>query len=401
MVNAVYAQSGGVTSVINASALGVYRKIIDNKDTIENLFIGINGINGIAENNLIILNSQDIDKINLLEFTPSSAFGSCRKKLSLNDEGYLKKIFDTFKKNNIRYFFYNGGNDSMDTANLIYEYSKKIKFDLKVIGIPKTIDNDLCFTDHTPGYGSTAKYLAISALEGSIDVKSMCYDSTRIFILETMGRHAGWLTASTALARLNSDFGPHIILIPERAFNKERFLMKVKKTLSEYGYCSIAVSEGIKDEQNNFLSDLGYNDNFGNTQLGFVGKTLSTILMKELGEKSHVAIPDYLQRSGRHISSLCDVKEAIKAGEYAVEYALKGINGKMVTFKRISNKPYEITFDYIDLNMIANQTKFIPDEYITEDGMDVNEKFIEYAKPLIKGESYPEYKNGIPLYYKL
>ena len=396
MKNAIYAQSGGVTSVINASAYGVIKKALDS-DLINKVFIGVNGINGVLNSEFIVIDSTN-NEIERLRYTPSAAFGSCRKKI--NDEETLKKIFKVFEENNIGYFFYNGGNDSMDTANKINDYAIKNGYDLKVIGVPKTIDNDLIETDHTPGFGSAAKYLAISMLEGSLDVKSMYSDSTKVFVMETMGRHAGWLAASTALANLNNNFGPHIILLPEVPFDKNKFFNKIESTIKDYGYCSIAVSEGIQDKKGNFLSDKGFTDAFGNKQLGNAGSLISDMIHNSMKLKVHTAIPDYLQRSGRHISSLTDVKEAINCGMMAVKYALDGESGYMVTINRVSNVPYFVEYGKIELSKIANGTKYMPKEFISEDGLYITDKFIRYAKPLIEGEYYPVYENGIPVYSK-
>lgn len=398
MKNAIYAQSGGVTSVINASAYGVIKTALNSKE-IDNIYVALNGINGVFDEKLANMKNEDPDQIELLKFTPASAFGSCRRKIKNEEE--LEKIFEVFEKYHIHYFFYNGGNDSMDTANKIHNYAKKIGYDLNVIGIPKTVDNDLPETDHTPGFGSIAKYLSVSILEGTLDVKSMSADSTKVFILETMGRHAGWVAASTALAKRHESDGPHIILIPERPFNKELFFEKILKTIEKYGYCSIAASEGIKYEDGTFVSARGYQDNFGNVQLGGIGSTLANLIKTELNIKTHYAVPDYLQRSGRHISSQVDVNEAIKVGAMAVKYALDEYSGYMVAIERINNSPYISSTKLVPLGNVANKTKLIPDEFICEDGMFVNEKFIEYALPLIEGEYYPPYLNGIPVYARL
>lgn len=398
--NVIYAQSGGVTSVINASSYGVIRSSFISS-AIDNVYVAINGINGIINENLLNMKDLPEKEIELLKYTPSSAFGSCRRRIKTNNDPILNDIFNIFQKYRIGYFFYNGGNDSMDTAHKIDNYAKSIGYDLKVIGIPKTVDNDLPYTDHTPGFGSAAKYLSTSILEGSIDVKSMAKDSTKVFVLETMGRHAGWLAASTSMANINNSFGPHIILLPEVPFNKDMFLKKINDSIKDDGYCSIAVSEGIKYKNGDFISDLGYKDNFGNKQLGYAGKVISDLIHNELELKVHTAIPDYLQRSGRHLSSLTDVNEAIKAGEKAVEFATNGISGYMVSFERISNKPYEIDYKLAPLKKIANETKYLPKEFISSDGLYVTQKFIDYCKPLIEGQFYPPYKNGVPDYIKL
>ncbi|AEX85084.1 6-phosphofructokinase [Marinitoga piezophila KA3] len=398
MKNAIYAQSGGVTSVINASAYGVIKAAL-NAEEIDNIYVAINGINGVFNEELADMGKEDPEQIELLKFTPSSAFGSCRRKLK--EESEFEEIFRIFDRYNIKYFFYNGGNDSMDTANKIHQYAQKIGYDIKVMGVPKTVDNDLPETDHTPGFGSIAKYLSVAILEGTLDVKSMAADSTKVFILETMGRHAGWVAASTALAKRHESDGPHIILLPEVPFNKEKFFEKVEKTIEKYGYCSIAASEGIKYADGTFVAARGYKDNFGNVQLGGIGSTLANLIRSELGIKTHYAVPDYLQRSGRHISSQVDVNEAIEVGAMAVKYALEGKSGYMVGIERLMNSPYMSTTKLIPLDNVANETKLVPPEFITEDGMFVNEKFIEYALPLIEGEYYPPYLNGIPLYARL
>ena len=393
--NALYAQSGGVTSVINSSAYGVIKSVMETNE-INELFIGKNGLNGVFEKKFFKLSEMDIKQIELLPFTPASAFGSCRKKIKKDEE--LKKLFNVFQELNIKYFFYNGGNDSMDTANKVNDYAIKNGYDLVVIGIPKTVDNDLFGTDHTPGYGSAAKFLSVSMYEGLLDVRSMAKDSTKVFVLETMGRHAGWLTAAASLCSLNSEVSPKVILLPEVAFDKQKFLSLVEESVMKDGFCGISVSEGIKDDKGAFLSDLGYLDNFGNKQLGNVGNFISGMVFKELNIKVHTAIPDYLQRSGRHISSKADVEEAIMVGKKAVEFALKGLSGFMVTIDRLLSKNYEVEYKMIELSNVANHTKYLPKEFIGDNNMSVNENFYKYASPLINGEFYPKYKNGIPIY---
>ncbi|MGB4458062.1 MAG: 6-phosphofructokinase [Defluviitoga tunisiensis] len=395
--NILYAQSGGVTSIINASAYGLISKALKSEE-INKIYAGIYGISGILEGNLLDIKEEPIEKIHALSYTPSSAFGSCRRRLKDDDNEGFNRLFQIFDEYNVGYFFYNGGNDSMDTAHKIDQYAIKIGYDLKVIGIPKTIDNDLYGTDHSPGYGSAAKYLAISMLESSIDTRSMSKDSTKIFIMETMGRHAGWLAASTSLAKLNADFGPHIILLPERIFDEDNFVNKVKYEVEKNGYCTIAVSEGIRYKSGSFVSDMGYTDSFGNRQLGDAGRVVANIILTRLGLKVHVAVPDYLQRSSGHIVSKTDREEAIKVGEVALDLALSGISGFMVTINRVSNEPYQVQYGKVPLFEVANNTKYMPEEFIADDGYGVNDKFIKYAKPLIFGESYPDYKDGIPDY---
>lgn len=395
--NVIYAQSGGVTSVINASAYGLIHTALEDKN-IGNVYVGINGITGVLDGKLFDLTKESPERIKNLKSTPGSAFGTCRHRLKEGDEKGFKLLFETFEKYEIGYFFYNGGNDSMDTAYKVDKYAKSIGYDLNVIGIPKTIDNDLYGTDHSPGYGSAAKYLAVSMLEASIDTRSMSRDSTKVFIMETMGRHAGWLAAATSLAKLNGDYGPHIILLPERAFMEDKFVQKVENEVKKNGYCTITVSEGIKYKSGAFVSDMGYTDSFGNRQLGDVGRVVANIVLTRLGLKVRVCIPDYLQRSGGHIVSKTDKEEAIKVGEKAFEYAKNGLSGYMVTINRVSNDPYKVEYGKVPLFEVANNTKYLPEEFIDDEGYNMSNNFIEYAKPLVTGESYPEYNNGIPNY---
>ncbi|MDK2840058.1 MAG: ATP-dependent phosphofructokinase / diphosphate-dependent phosphofructokinase [Thermosipho sp. (in: thermotogales)] len=383
----LYAQSGGVTSVINASAYGV---LDEAKKAGLEVYVGIHGISGVLRENLLRINDIDIEG---LRYTPSAAFGSCRRKLKNQED--INKLFEIFEKYEIEYFFYNGGNDSMDTAWRLHNEAQKRNFPLKVIGVPKTIDNDLPYTDHCPGYGSAAKYIATAMMEATLDLRSMYADSTRVFVMEIMGRHAGWLAAAAGLGWLNG-IGPDIILFPEVVFNKEKFLDKVDETIRRKGYCSIAVSEGIKYEDGFFVADMGYTDSFGNRQLGGVGFTIAGMVRSELSLKTHVAIPDYLQRSGRHIASKTDVEEAEGVGREAVRLALSGVSGVMVTIERISNDPYKVEFKTVELNKVAEQTKYLPEDFHNE--FEVTDKFIKYAKPLIEGEFFPPFKNGLPDY---
>jgi 6-phosphofructokinase 1 len=307
----------------------------------------------------------------------------------------ISKLFDVIEKHKIEYFFYNGGNDSMDTAWKVHQEAKVRGVPLKVIGIPKTIDNDLPFTDHCPGYGSAAKYVATSVMEATLDLRSMFVDSTRVFIIEIMGRHAGWLVAAASLGWLNG-IGADLILFPEFPFDKEKFLEKVDEIIRRKGYCSIAVSEGVRYPDGFFVSDMGYTDSFGHRQLGGVGITIAGMIKSELSLKTHVAIPDYLQRSGRHIASKTDIEEAEMVGRKAVQLALDGLSGIMVSIERISNEPYKVDYGTVELNKVADKTKFLPEEFYNE--FEVTEKFIEYAKPLIEGEMPPKFENGLPKY---
>ncbi|MDI3473469.1 MAG: ATP-dependent phosphofructokinase / diphosphate-dependent phosphofructokinase [Thermotogaceae bacterium] len=381
--NVLYAQSGGVTTVINCSMYGVIKAAM-RSEKIDRVFGAKNGVSGLLQEELVDLSKESQETIEMLKYTPSAALGSCRRKLKSEDD--FNRLFDVFKAHNIGYFLYNGGNDSMDTAMKIHKKAQEIGYDLKVIGIPKTVDNDLMFTDHCPGYPSSAKYTALSIFEATLDVKAMSHDSTKVFVMESMGRHAGWIAASSALLKNSDDEGPHIILFPERIFNKDRFLSKVEDVVRRFGYCSIVVSEGIKDENGNFVSDTGMVDNFGNKQLGGVGFQISNIIKNDLNLKVHTALPDYLQRSSRHISSLVDVQEAIAVGMKAVEFALNGESGYMVTIERLSNEPYIWTVGKVELDKVANKTRELPDDFIDEEGFMVTDKFREYALPLIQGE---------------
>ncbi|OOC43486.1 6-phosphofructokinase [Thermosipho sp. 1074] len=383
----LYAQSGGVTSVINASAYGVLDEA--QKAGLE-VYVGIHGISGVLRENLLKINGKDIEG---LKYTPSAAFGSCRRKLKTQED--INKLFEIFEKYEIEYFFYNGGNDSMDTAWKLYTEAKKRNIPLKVIGVPKTVDNDLPHTDHCPGYGSAAKYIATAIMEATLDLRSMYVDSTRVFVMEIMGRHAGWLSAAAGLGWLNG-IGADLILFPEVPFNKEKFLERVDESIRRKGYCSIAVSEGIKYPDGFFVADMGYTDSFGNRQLGGVGFTIAGMIRSELSLKTHVAIPDYLQRSGRHIASKTDVGEAEAVGRQAVKLALDGVSGVMVTINRVSNSPYKVEYGTVELNKVAEVTKYLPDDFHTD--FEVTEKYIEYAKPLIEGELFPKFKDGLPVY---
>ncbi len=400
--NAVYAQSGGVTSVINASAYGVIKAAMK-ADFIENIYAGLFGINGILEDKLIDIAQEAPEAIEGLRYTPSAAFGSCRKKLGdlQKQRADFERIIEVFKAHNIRYFFYNGGNDSMDTAYKISLLSKEMGYEVISIGVPKTVDNDLPVTDNTPGYGSVAKYNAVAAREGSLDVESMHRDSTKVFVLESMGRHAGWIVGATGLAAVSEKDGPHLILFPERTFDQEEFLAKVEETVAKIGYCVVAVSEGVHRPDGSFLADSGLRDEFGHAQLGGAALTVSSIIKNELKLKVHTAILDYCQRSGRHIASKTDVEQAIACGEKAVELAAAGKNGHMPIIVRESDDPYCWSIGDTEIVNIANKEKEVPDHFIREDGYHITDAFRRYATPLISGEDYPPFVNGLPAYVRL
>lgn len=401
--NAFYAQSGGVTAVINASACGVIETARQHPDKIANVLAGKNGILGALEENLIDTNLESKEAIAALKHTPAGAFGSCRYKLkSINENrAEYERLIQVFEAHNIGYFFYNGGGDSQDTANKISQFSIDMGYPIQCIGIPKTVDNDLPFTDTCPGFGSVAKYVAVSILEASLDVASMAATSTKVFIMEVMGRHAGWIAAAGALAQQQAGDPPHIILFPEVLFDEEAFLKKVQETVKTQGYCSIVVSEGVRGKDGKFLSDTGLKDAFGHSQLGGVAPTLAQLIKEKLNLKYHWAVADYLQRAARHIASETDVEQAYALGKAAVELALAGHTALMPTVERLSDAPYEWKIGQIPLSQVANVERKVPSEFITEDGFGITEAARRYLLPLIQGESYPPYHNGVPSYVQL
>ena len=398
--NAFYAQSGGVTSVINASACGVIQAARKHKKYINKLYAGRNGILGALNQDLIDTSFESNSDIENLKYTPGGIFGSCRYKLEdyKKNEVDYETILKVFKAHNIGYFFYNGGGDSQDTTNKISEYCSKKGFDIKCIGIPKTVDNDLPLTDCSPGFGSVGKYTAISTLEAGLDVKSMCETSTKVFILEVMGRHAGWIAASSALASDSRKNPPHIILFPEIVFNEKSFLKNVKKTVARHGYCVVVASEGTKNKRGKFLAESGIEDAFGHAQLGGVAPYLSELIKINNGYKCHWAVADYLQRSARHIASKTDVEQAYQLGSYAVDLAVSGKNAVMTSIKRTSSNPYKWKLTAVPLNRVANVEKKMPKNYITTDGYHITSACRKYMAPLIEGEDFPKYEDGIPLY---
>ena len=398
--NAFYAQSGGVTSVINASACGVIESARKNKQYIEKLYAGRNGILGALNQDLIDTSFESKSDISNLKYTPGGIFGSCRYKLKDYKECSkdYEKLLKVFIAHNIGYFFYNGGGDSQDTTNKISKFCSDKGFDIKCIGIPKTVDNDLPFTDCSPGFGSVGKYTAISTLEAGLDVKSMCETSTKVFILEVMGRHAGWIAASSALASQSRNNPPHIILFPEVVFNEKLFLAKVKETVLKHGYCVIVASEGVKNKKGKFLAESGIKDAFGHSQLGGVAPYLSDLIKNKKGFKCHWAVADYLQRSSRHIASKIDVDQAYALGKYAVELAINGKNGVMTSIKRVSDHPYKWKLTNVPLHKVANVEKKMPRNYLSKDGYHISSSCRKYMSPLIAGEDFPKYHNGIPVY---
>ena len=402
-MNAFYAQSGGVTAVINASACGVIETARKHANKIANVYAGNNGIIGALTENMIDTSKESAAAIRALMYTPGGAFGSARYKLKGIEENRAEyeRLIEVFKAHNIGYFFYNGGNDSMDTAHKVSQISKKMGFPVTCLGVPKTVDNDLPITDNCPGFGSVAKYIAVSTQEAALDVASMAETSTKVFILEVMGRHAGWIAAAGGLAGKQEGDAPHIILFPEIPFRKRDFLKKVRQCVNDYGYCVVVVSEGARYANGKFLADQGTKDAFGHAQLGGVASVVADMVRTSLGYKFHYAIADYLQRSARHIASDVDVKQAYAVGKTAVEFALQGKTAVMPVIKRISDTPYKWTIESAPLGRIANKEKMLPRRYITKDGFGITAAGRRYLEPLIKGENYPPYFKGLPKTAKL
>jgi len=401
--NALYAQSGGVTAVINATACGVIEACRKHRDRIGRLYAGRDGIVGALTEDLIDVGREDAATVRALRHTPSGAFGSARYKLKDLDRDRAKyeRLIEVFRAHDIGYFFYNGGNDSMDTALKLSQLGEQMGHHVACIGIPKTVDNDLPVTDCCPGFGSVAKYVAVSTLEASLDVASMARTSTKVFILEVMGRHAGWIAAAGGLAARKAGDPPHIILFPEIAFDRQRFLTRVRETVERKSYCVIVASEGTRDAEGRFLSDMGTRDAFGHVQLGGVAPTLAGMIKDALGYKYHWALADYLQRSARHIASRVDVEQAYAVGRAAVELAVSGMNAVMPVIVRKSSKPYRWSIGSVSIAAVANREKMVPRNYITADGFGITAACRRYLEPLIGGEDYPPYKGGIPAYATL
>ena len=402
-MNAFYAQSGGVTAVINASAAGVIETARKNRNRIGKVFAGRSGIIGALTEDLIDTSKESAKAIKALRHTPAGAFGSCRFKLKGLEESraQYERLIEVFRAHNIGYFFYNGGGDSADTCLKVSRLSESLGYPIQAIHVPKTVDNDLPITDCCPGFGSVAKYIAVSTREASFDVASMEKTSTKVFILEVMGRHAGWIAASGGLAADRPGDLPLMILFPEIRFDKAQFLARVETLVKRYGYCSVVVSEGVRDAAGTFLADQGLRDAFGHAQLGGVAPVVAAVVKEGLKFKCHWAVADYLQRSARHIASRTDVAQAYAVGKAAVELALKGRNAVMPTIVRKSNKPYKWTIGVANLDDVANVEKKLPRDFITDDGYGITEKCRQYLAPLIQGEDYPPFKNGLPQYVTL
>lgn len=401
--NAFYAQSGGVTAVINASACGVLETARAHSDKIGKVFAGRNGIIGALREELIDTSLESEADIAALRHTPSGAFGSCRYKLKSFEANQVEyeRLIEVFKAHDIGYFFYNGGGDSADTCLKVSQLSEKMGYPIQAIHIPKTVDNDLPITDTCPGFGSVAKYVAVSIKEASLDIQSMCESSTKVFIMEVMGRHAGWIAAAAGLAQQQAGDPPQVIVFPEVPFDQDAFLKRVDEVVKRDGFCSIVVSEGAQFADGTFLADAGTKDAFGHVQLGGVAPMLANLIRQQLGYKYHWAVADYLQRAARHIASANDVEQAYAVGKAAVEMALAGKNSVMPTIVRESDSPYRWSIGEAPLENVANVEKMMPSDFISEDGFGITEQARRYLEPLIQGEDYPPYENGIPRYVKL
>ncbi len=401
--NAFYAQSGGVTAVINVSAAAVIETARQHPQRIGKVLAGRNGIVGALSEDLIDTSLESPAALAALRHTPGGAFGSCRYKLKSIDQqrAQYQRLIEVFRAHDIGYFFYNGGGDSADTCLKVSQLSQQLDYPLTAIHTPKTVDNDLPHTDCCPGFGSVAKYVATSIREASFDVASMAANSTKVFILEVMGRHAGWITAACGLASTTPEQGPHLLLLPEIAFDRVAFLQRVKATVERYGYCVIAASEGLRDADGKFLSATGLCDAFGHAQLGGVAPLLAQLIKAELGYKYHWAVADYLQRSARHLASRTDVEQAWALGKAAVELALAGQHAVMPAIRRLGDTPYRWDIAAVPLQQVANVEKKMPREFISEDGFHISDACRAYLTPLIEGEDYPPYSGGLPDYVRL
>lgn len=398
--NAFYAQSGGVTAVINASACGVIETARANGITV---YAGKNGIIGALKEELIDTTKEPVENIAALRYTPGGAFGSCRYKLKSLEQNRAEyeRLIEVFKAHNIGYFFYNGGGDSQDTAYKVSQMSHIMNYPIVCVGVPKTMDNDLPFTDNCPGFGSVAKYVATSIREVGYDLASMAATSTKIFVLEVMGRHAGWTAAAGGLASESEGEAPQIILFPEVVFEQEKFLKKVELCVKKYGHCAIVVSEGVRNPDGSFLAEAGTVDVFGHKQLGGAAPIVAKMIKDALGYKYHWAVADYLQRAARHIASKVDVEQAYALGKAAVEFALQGKSDIMPIIKRLASKPYRWEIDAVPLSEVANVERKMPRNYIAQDGFHITEECREYLSPLIQGEDYPPFENGMPKFVRL
>ena len=399
--NLLYAQSGGVTAVINASAGAVIETARKHRIRV---LAARNGIIGALREDLIDTSKEIAAAIAALRHTPGGAFGSCRFKLKSieQDRARYERLIDVFRAHDIRWFLYNGGNDSADTSQKISRVGKAMGYDVTVVGVPKTVDNDLAVTDCCPGFGSVAKYTAVSVLEASLDVASMAESSTKVFVMEVMGRHAGWIAAAAGLAGKAADEAPHVILFPEVPFDEASFLARVKATVERVGWCTVVASEGLRNAEGQFLSEVGTRDAFGHAQLGGVAPLLAQLVKDRLGYKYHWAMPDYLQRSARHVASKTDVDHARAVGKAAVELALAGRNAVMPAIIRTSDAPYRWKIEAVPLDKVANHEKKLPKSFIRRDGYGITAAARRYLEPLIRGDAPPPYgQDGLPKYVRL
>jgi 6-phosphofructokinase 1 len=403
MRNAFYAQSGGVTAVINASAAGVIETARANKSRIGKVYAGRNGILGALTEDLIDTSKESARAIQALKHTPAGAFGSCRYKLKGLEESraQYERLIEVFRAHDIGYFFYNGGNDSADTCLKVAQIAQKLGYPLTAVHVPKTVDNDLPITDNCPGFGSVAKYVATSMREASFDVASMAMTSTKVFVLEVMGRHAGWITAAVGMAEDEATPIPLVLLFPEVAFDEAKFLAAVDAKVKAFGYCCVGVSEGLLNAEGKLMAEAGTRDAFGHAQLGGVGPMIAGIVKDNLKLKYHWAVADYLQRAARHVASKTDVEQSYAVGRAAVLMALAGKNAVMPAITRVSDKPYRWKITEAPLEKVANVEKMLPTDFITKDGYGITEKARRYLAPLIRGEDPPPYKDGLPQYVRL
>ena len=402
-INLLYAQSGGVTPVINESAGGVIHQARQRSDAVGAVYAAKDGVLGILDERLVNTAELSDAQVTKLSQTPGGAFGSCRYKLKdpeLDAADYARLV-DVLTAHKIDVLLYNGGNDSADTTAKVAAYCQKVGAPIRCIGIPKTIDNDLAVTDCSPGFGSVAKYVAVSILEASLDVMSMASSSTKVFIMEVMGRHAGWIAAAGGMAQQGPGDPPQIILFPERPFDRGAFCRAVKQSVDTHGYCSIVVSEGVRDAGGGFLADAGTTDAFGHKQLGGVAPVVAQIVSEELGLKYHWAVSDYLQRSARHLASATDAEHAQAVGRFAVDMAIEGQTGQMPVIVRDADAPYEWHIEACPVSDIANHEKVLPESFITDDGFGITEAARAYLAPLMAGEAYPNYTtSGLPDYFR-
>jgi 6-phosphofructokinase 1 len=401
--NAFYAQSGGVTAVINASACGVIQTARQNKRSIGRVYAGRNGIIGALTEDLIDTGRESSRSIAALMHTPAGAFGSCRYKLAGidRDRAQYERLLDVFRAHDIGYFFYNGGNDSADTCLKVSQMAAQLGYPLIAVHVPKTVDNDLAVTDCCPGFGSVAKYVATSMREAAFDVASMAKTSTRVFVLEVMGRNAGWITAAVGLADDADTPIPLLLLFPEIAFDEAKFLARLDAKVAQFGYCCVGVSEGLRDSQGKLLAEAGTKDAFGHAQLGGVGPMIAALVKQRLGHKYHWAVADYLQRAARHLASKTDLEQAYAVGRAAVELAVRGRSAVMPAIVRTSDKPYRWKIEAAPLDKVANVEKKLPRDYISADGYGITAKARAYLSPLTRGEAFPPFRDGLPQYVRL